>query len=128
VIVAQAFFRAASTHDAVLLIEGMFGLRGLGSLPEVLYPAGIAWGDAWRLLVGRHLETLHVLAVLAVAWFLPNATDHGRLLAVPGPRAARRPAALRWAPTLKWLLIMALLLALCLMNLHKEARFLYFQF
>ncbi|QXH51697.1 MBOAT family protein [Pseudomonas fakonensis] len=129
VIVAQAFFRAESTHDAVLLVEGMFGLRGLGSLPDVLYPAGVAWGDAWRMLVGRHLEALHVLAVLAVAWFLPNSHQ---IMGGFSPSLARAqldgPAALRWAPNLKWLAIMAALLLLCLMNLHKEARFLYFQF
>ena len=41
----------------------------------------------------------------------------------PAPRAW-----MRWQPNLAWLLLMLVLLALCLLNLHKETRFLYFQF
>ncbi|PWB33115.1 MBOAT family protein [Pseudomonas sp. SDI] len=129
VIVAQAFFRAENSHDALLLVEGMFGLRGIGPLPGVIYPADIAWGDAWRLFMGRHLQAFHVLALLAVAWCLPNSHQ---IMGAFSPALARAqltgPALLRWAPNLKWLGIMVLLLLLCLMNLHKEARFLYFQF
>ncbi|WP_028693106.1 MBOAT family O-acyltransferase [Pseudomonas cremoricolorata] len=129
VIVAQAFFRAESTSDAVLLVEGMFGLRGFDALPDVVYPAGIALGDGWRLLIGRHLEGLHILAVLAVAWFLPNSQQ---IMGGFSPSLAKArldgPALLRWKPNAAWLLVMLVLLALCLMNLHKEARFLYFQF
>ena len=32
------------------------------------------------------------------------------------------------APTLGWLAVMLALLFFCLINLHKETRFLYFQF
>jgi hypothetical protein len=83
----------------MLLLEGMFGLRGLGSLPEVLYPAGIAWGDAWRLLVGRHLETLHVLA----CWPWPGSAQLQQIMGGFSPSLARAqldgPAALRAPPS-----------------------------
>ena len=129
VIFAQAFFRAENTLDAVHLVEGMLGLRGFDSLPSVLYPADINWADSWRLFAGRHLETLHVLALLAIVWCLPNSHQimgiHSPALAKPQPTSI---AFLRWEPTAKWLVILAGLLLLCLMNLHKEARFLYFQF
>lgn len=111
------------------LVEGMLGLRGFDSLPSVLYPADINWADSWRLFAGRHLETLHVLALLAIVWCLPNSHQimgiHSPALAKPQPTSI---AFLRWEPTAKWLVILAGLLLLCLMNLHKEARFLYFQF
>lgn len=129
VIIAQAFFRAADTQDALLLVEGMLGLRGFDSLPVVLYPVDVAFGDAWRMFMGRHLEIFHVLAALAVVWCLPNSHQimgvFSPALAKPQPTG---PAFLRWQPTLKWLVILTALLLLCLMNLHKEARFLYFQF
>lgn len=129
VIFAQAFFRAENTLDAVHLVEGMLGFRGFDSLPTVLYPADINWADSWRLFAGRHLETLHVLALLAIVWCLPNSHQimgiHSPALAKPQPTSI---AFLRWEPTAKWLVILAGLLLLCLMNLHKEARFLYFQF
>jgi len=35
---------------------------------------------------------------------------------------------MRWRPNVAWLAVMLVLLAFCLVNLHKEARFLYFQF
>lgn len=129
VIIAQAFFRAADTQDALRLVEGMLGLRGLDSLPNVVYPAQIAWGDAWRMFMGRHLDIFHIIALLCVVWFLPNSHQ---IMGTFSPALAKAqptgPAFLRWAPTFKWLVILAALLFLCLMNLHKEARFLYFQF
>ena len=129
VIIAQAFFRAADTQDALRLVEGMLGLRGFDSLPNVVYPAQIAWGDAWRMFMGRHLDIFHIIALLCVVWFLPNSHQ---IMGTFSPALAKAqptgPAFLRWAPTFKWLVILAALLFLCLMNLHKEARFLYFQF
>lgn len=129
VIFAQAFFRAENTQDALHLVQGMLGFRGFDSLPLVQYPANVDWADAGRLFIGRHLEVFHVLALLFIVWCLPNSHQimgtYSPALYKPQPASL---AFLRWQPTFKWLVILALLLSLCLMNLHKEARFLYFQF
>jgi hypothetical protein len=62
-------------------------------------------------------------------WATPNAQQimgvYSPSLAKPNP-APR--AWMRWQPNLPWLGVMLLMLLLCLLSLHKESRFLYFQF
>ncbi|MGE8676167.1 MULTISPECIES: MBOAT family O-acyltransferase [Achromobacter] len=129
VLVAQAFFRAHGVGDAMLLMQGMVGARGMESLDLSTHVAGLAWGDAWRVIVGHHMQLLYTIVLLGIAWFTPNAHQIlGRYSpALFKPQEAPR-AFMRWRPNTAWLVAMLVLLFLCLVNLHKETRFLYFQF
>ena len=129
VLIAQAFFRAHGVGDAMLLMQGMVGARGIESLDLSTHVAGLAWGDAWRVIVGHHMQLLYTIVLLGIAWFTPNAHQIlGRYSpALFKPQEAPR-AFMRWRPNTAWLVAMLVLLFLCLVNLHKETRFLYFQF
>ncbi|RRJ31304.1 MBOAT family O-acyltransferase [Pandoraea apista] len=129
VLVAQAFFRANGVHDALSLLGGMVGLRGVEAWPSLSYLDGTSLGDGWRLLIGHHLQLAYVVVLLGIVWFTPNAHQ---ILGRYSPalfkvqEAARR--FMRWQPNPAWLSVTLALLFLCLVNLHKETRFLYFQF
>jgi len=129
VLIAQAFFRAHGVGDAMLLMQGMVGARGMESLDLSTHVAGLPWGDAWRVIVGHHMQLLYTIVLLGIAWFTPNAHQIlGRYSpALFKPQEAPR-AFMRWRPNTAWLVAMLVLLFLCLVNLHKETRFLYFQF
>ncbi|MFJ1301434.1 MBOAT family O-acyltransferase [Pseudomonadota bacterium AL_CKDN230030165-1A_HGKHYDSX7] len=129
VLVAQAFFRAHSTADAWLLVQGMMGLRGFEGMETFSYLSGVSFADGWRMLVGRHIQLLYVVVLLAIVWFTPNAHQIMGRYSPALVRANPAPTPwMRWQPNLAWLGVMLLMLALCLLNLHKETRFLYFQF
>jgi hypothetical protein len=75
------------------------------------------------------MQLLYTIVLLGIAWFTPNAHQIlGRYSpALFKPQEAPR-AFMRWRPNTAWLVAMLVLLFLCLVNLHKETRFLYFQF
>lgn len=129
VLVAQAFFRAEGVGDAIALLKGMAGLRGIEGLQSLGFMPGMSAGDAWRLLIGHHLQLFYILVLLAVAWFAPNAHQ---ILGRYSPALFKVQEAaivwLRWRPNLIWTAVMLAMLFLCLVNMHKETRFLYFQF
>lgn len=129
VLVAQAFFRANGVGDAMLLVQGMVGARGVEPLDLSAHVAGLALGDAWRVTAGHHMQLIYAVVLLAIAWFAPNSHQIlGRWSpALFKPNEAPQPY-LRWRPNLAWMAVMLVLLVFCLANLHKEARFLYFQF
>ena len=129
VLVAQAFFRAHGVGDAMLLVQGMVGARGVEPLDLSTHVAGLALGDAWRVIAGHHMQLIYAVVLLAIAWFAPNSHQIlGRWSpALFKPNEAPQPY-LRWRPNLAWMAVMLVLLVFCLANLHKEARFLYFQF
>ncbi|MBB1597222.1 MBOAT family protein [Achromobacter sp. UMC46] len=129
VLVAQAFFRAHGVGDAMLLMQGMVGMRGMESLDLSAHVAGLAWGDAWRVIVGHHLQLAYAVVLLGIAWFTPNAHQIlGRYSPALFKTQEAPRAFMRWRPNAAWLAVMLALLFLCLVNLHKETRFLYFQF
>ncbi|MFJ3463840.1 MBOAT family O-acyltransferase [Achromobacter spanius] len=129
VLVAQAFFRAHGVGDAMLLVQGMIGARGIEPLDMSAHIADLAFGDAWRVIAGHHMQLIYAVVLLGIAWFAPNSHQIlGRWSpALFKPNEAPQPY-LRWRPNLAWMAVMLVLLAFCLVNLHKEARFLYFQF
>ena len=129
VLVAQAFFRANGVGDAMLLVQGMVGARGVEPLDLSAHVAGLALGDAWRVIAGHHMQLIYAVVLLAIAWFAPNSHQIlGRWSpALFKPNEAPQPY-LRWRPNLAWTAVMLVLMVFCLANLHKEARFLYFQF
>ena len=107
----------------------MFGMRGWESLENLGYLGGMGLGDSWRLLAGHHVQLLYILVLLAIVWLAPNAQQ---IMGVYGPSLAKPSPAprawMRWQPNWQWLLVMLLMLGLSLLSLHKESRFLYFQF
>ena len=129
VLVGQAFFRADGVAGALQLLAGMFGLRGVEALESFGHIAGMSPGDAWRQLVGHHLNFFYIVVLLGIAWFTPNAHQ---ILGASSPalfKTLDNPIRwLRWRPSMIWLLFTLALLALCIVNMHQETRFLYFQF
>lgn len=130
VTVAHVFFRANDVPDALVLLRGMVGLSGVEAIDTAALGQLAAQGWAgWQVLAGRHLQAILIVALLAIAWFSPNAHQ---ILGRFSPALARPQEAsaawLRWQPSLRWLAVVLALLLLCLLNLHRETRFLYFQF
>jgi D-alanyl-lipoteichoic acid acyltransferase DltB (MBOAT superfamily) len=115
VVVAQVFFRADSTRDALALLASMFGLHGLG-LPAV--PA----------------KELVVLALFPFCWFLPNIqelmgqVEPERLLREGGRTSARVAHAIAWRPNIGWGAALAGTLLAVLFYITYSTSFLYFQF
>jgi D-alanyl-lipoteichoic acid acyltransferase DltB (MBOAT superfamily) len=131
VLVAQTFFRANGIGDAMAMLKGMVGLRGIESfdMSTAMWAIDMSPGDIWRMVMGRNLQALYVVVLLAIVWFTPNAHQIlGRYSpAFAKPQEAFLPI-MRWRPSRAWLGTTAILLFLCLVSLHKETRFLYFQF
>ena len=108
----------------------MVGLQGVETVQwpqhELSELAGL---QDWRLLIGRHLLTIQLALLLAVVWLAPNSHQ---ILGHFSPALARVQEAdmrwLRWRPNGAWLLAFLVVLWVCLMHLHRETRFLYFQF
>lgn len=129
VLIAQTFFRAHGVGDAMLLLKGMAGLRGVEALESLSHVQGLAMGDAIRLAIGHHMQLALVLLLLAIAWFTPNAHQIlGRFSPAMFKVQEAPQAWMRWRPSAGWTAVTLVLLFLCLVNLHKETRFLYFQF
>lgn len=130
VVVAFAFFRAKGVHDAMALLQGMAGLQGFETWQwpgTVLSEVGGAEG--WRLLLGRHLLALYLVMLLLIVWLAPNTHQ---ILGRFSPALARADQSrfrwLSWSPSGPWLGVLLITLFLCLIHLHRETRFLYFQF
>lgn len=130
VIVAFSFFRAASVGDAIGLLRGMSGAQGIEALhwPENL-PVEWELSQIWRMVVGRHLLVVYLAALLAIVWLAPNSHE---ILGRFSPALARvheaRVPQWSWRPSAPWVVMISLLLFLCVMHLHRQSRFLYFQF
>ena len=129
-LVAFAFFRAHGVGDALALLQGMAGLRGIEA------PDWPAWSTAnmrlggWlHLVAGRSTLGLQIVALLAIVWCTPNSHQlMGRFSPALDRAAEGLPAALTWRPSLRWTVAMVGVLVFCVAQLHGEVRFLYFQF
>ncbi|MBP0594379.1 MBOAT family protein [Paraburkholderia sp. LEh10] len=128
-LVAFAFFRAHGVGDALALLQGMAGLRGIETLD---WPAWTAAGTdlaGWlRLVAGRSTLALLIAALLAIVWCAPNSHQWMGLFSPALERATETARAPTWRPSLRWTLAMLGALAFCVAQLHSEVRFLYFQF
>ncbi len=120
---ALIFFRSSSMHAAFALLHDLAGAHGVGSSSSLL-------------------DGALAFALFPVVWFLPKTQQilgHERTAdhPIPGPAASTTLAhqqaptlfpTLRWAPTLRWSLVMAVLFFAVLVELDPTAQFLYFQF
>ncbi|WP_336602155.1 hypothetical protein [Paraburkholderia bengalensis] len=128
-LVAFAFFRAHGVGDALALLQGMAGLRGIEA------PDWPAWGAAgmnladWlHLVAGRSTLALLIVLLLAIVWCAPNSHQLMGRFSPALERAADDARALTWRPSMRWTLAMLGVLVFCVAQLHGEVRFLYFQF
>ncbi len=119
---ALIFFRSDSLGAAFALLRDMAGHHGAGRASNLL-------------------DGLLAFALFPVVWLLPNTqqilgqeTSASGIAASPGTPAVNPVpaptllAGLRWAPDLRWAVVMAVLLFAVLANLDSTASFLYFQF
>jgi D-alanyl-lipoteichoic acid acyltransferase DltB (MBOAT superfamily) len=143
VVVAMVFFRSANGTAAGSILQGMFGLHGIG-LPQALFGpvASLAARTGGWLHVSSEMSATDlmaasawVLALLAVAWLLPNTLQVLERFA-PGLSAPREAAfqagwlrrALVWSPTLAWAGVVGVLAAIATVRLGGQGEFLYWQF
>jgi hypothetical protein len=110
VLLAEVFFRANSTADAVQFLKGMAGMHGLRTAASPV----------------AHLELVLAAAGLFIVWFLPNTQE---ILGQAGAAIRSRYWRwLSWQPNWQWSLTMGLLFFVALLVLKNQATFLYFQF
>ncbi len=108
VLIGQAFFRADTSSDALMLLSAMVGLRhGIGD---------VQW----------HAVALIVM-LFPIVWFAPNTQEI--LGQVPSRLAQSRLwAALTYRPTWSWSIAMGLLFIAAILFVSNGNTFLYFQF
>ncbi len=138
VVAGWVVFRAESVPAALNMLSGMAGLNGF-TLPDVwlakwgafgqwLAQQGVSFNDS-RGLVRTGLINW-IIILLAIVWLAPNSQQIlGRARPALGvPKDSPYQGRLLWRPAL-WLAVpAAMLLVLCIVNLHKQSEFLYFQF
>jgi D-alanyl-lipoteichoic acid acyltransferase DltB (MBOAT superfamily) len=112
VLLGQIFFRAASTHQALQVLAGLFGRHGVGlNASQTLNP-----------------HAFLVFALLPVVWFFPNTQE------ILGRTAAIRPNVFGtglpgfWRPNMAWAGGLGALLVGVLWFMTDTSAFLYFQF
>jgi D-alanyl-lipoteichoic acid acyltransferase DltB (MBOAT superfamily) len=112
VLVAQIFFRAASTHQALQVLAGLFGRHGVGlNALQTLNP-----------------HAFLVFALLPVVWFFPNTQEIlGRTAAIRPNVFGGGPQGL-WRPNMVWAGGLGALLVGVLWFMTDTSAFLYFQF
>ncbi|HXX18182.1 MAG TPA: MBOAT family O-acyltransferase [Candidatus Acidoferrum sp.] len=142
VLAGQVMFRSSSVGAALQMFGGMIGLHGLDAFPV---PGFVM--SALRFLGPVHgflTKTHHFMAVSSedsvpgpaslalrflIVWAFPNSqtimAKFQPMLTKIGTSASRW---LTWEPTLRWALVLGILLAFDLMSLQQTKVFLYFQF
>jgi hypothetical protein len=141
-VAAMVVFRASSVSDAMGMLAGMLGMHGFDAIPVPSTAMSVLQhlGPISTFLTSTH----HVLAVpiddsipapasvalrLFIVWALPNSQQ---IMAKFSPSlTATRGAApvwLTWQPTVRWALVLGVLLAASLMSFQQTKVFLYFQF
>lgn len=142
--VALVYFRAENVATGSNIVAGMAGLHGV-VLPEALAVRLPAVAQlATRLGVAFERGSLGslaasyawILALLSIAWFMPNVLQVLRAqqpaLTVPAPYPAdgllRRLALLVWRPTRGWAWVTAAAAMTGILTLGEVTEFLYWQF
>ena len=107
VLIAQIFFRANSTHDALQFLGAMAGMHG------------------HSLAMKKPLLVLSLVGLIA-CWSLPNTQE---ILGQAGQSIEQaRWRWLIWKPTLVWSVALGVLFFASILSIRNEATFLYFQF
>jgi D-alanyl-lipoteichoic acid acyltransferase DltB (MBOAT superfamily) len=112
VLVAQVFFRSASTHDALQVLGGLIGRHGAG-LEELSEQSPHAF--------------LFVLA-LPVIWWFPNTQEILGQVSTVRPNIFGSSRLATWRPNWVWACSLGSLLVAVLWYMTDTSSFLYFQF
>ena len=114
VLVAQVFFRAASTHDALTVLAALSGFGGGGFAPVRIHTA----------------HAYVVFLLLPVVWLLPNTQEIlGQVPLSPTASILRSwVPVMQWRPTFAWAVALGAALVAVLWNMADTSTFLYFQF
>jgi D-alanyl-lipoteichoic acid acyltransferase DltB (MBOAT superfamily) len=136
VVAAWVLFRSPTFGGAVLILEGMAGLRGV-ALPAIVgtaLPGLGSWLDAHgvRLTLESGSEFVAMYGGIGVAsfvaFFLPN-TQQIMTRYRPALGSCRLPVtSFQWRPTVTFGAIAGALAAAGFMSLHRVSEFLYYQF
>jgi alginate O-acetyltransferase complex protein AlgI len=118
ILVAQVFFRAASSGDAIGLLSGMIGLHG----------APILFG--WQERFGSLLNTVGQVAIyFAIVWILPNSQQIlEKYSPALGQIQKNRFGILQWSPSVRWAVLIGVAGSLAIASISHQTEFLYFQF
>ncbi len=138
VVAGWVVFRAESLTAAQHMLAGMAGFNGFtlpdvwlakwGALGQWLAGHGMTFDDS-RGLVRTGLVNWIVI-LLAIVWLAPNSQQ---IMArsrptLPIPGEPPYSGWLQWRPS-AWLAVSAaVMIVICVVNLHKQSEFLYFQF
>jgi D-alanyl-lipoteichoic acid acyltransferase DltB (MBOAT superfamily) len=140
VLIAQAFFRAASVSDAVSILSAMLGAKGFEhplSVPKLA--RSFLTPFAHRLIedgaIDFHLshdmqmQALMIPLAFVIVWLLPNSQQ---IMAGANPVLTKVETGgwriLTWRPTFRWAIAASGAAAIALMSIGGTHEFLYFQF
>ena len=124
--IALVFFRANSLHASLAMLRDLIGLHGAGHIATLL---DAALGFALFPIVWFMPNTQQILGQEA-----PNASTNqtSTTLTAPTPDFVSAPTSffyrLRWSPSIRWSLVIAVLFFAVLANIDQTSSFLYFQF
>ena len=142
VVVSMVLFRAANLAAAESILEGMFGLNGIG-LPPVFFDrvAGVAARLHGFVYVSKEMSatdlvsaTAWVIALVCGALLLPNSLQFLERYepALSGSRATTEVGWLRrtlvWSASPAWVLAMSVLSAIAVLRIGGQSEFLYWTF
>ncbi len=139
VVVGWVFFRARDTGAALSILHAMTGAN------DIVVPS--SWPGAWYLYALLHRLGLAVqlgtpgsnfdpaghspywvVALLAIAWYMPNTQQfmaHFSPALEPAKGLPNRP---QWSPSRGWAISIGVLAVVALLHLTRVSEFLYFQF
>jgi alginate O-acetyltransferase complex protein AlgI len=112
VLVGQIFFRASSTHDALLILAALGGWKDIDHTATQSLP----------------FHEYFVLCLLPVIWFCPNTQEILGQATTVRASILDRISVLRWQPNWVWALSLGILFAGVLWYMTDTTSFLYFQF
>ena len=134
VLVAQVFFRADSTGDALSLLAGMSGLHGMQMPAQIASHLHIAASESARAAAEFSAKSLAVFLLFPICWLLPNVqeimgdTHPGDEISRGAPLGERIAHAIQWRPNWAWCAALACTLLVVLAYISYSTSFLYFQF
>jgi alginate O-acetyltransferase complex protein AlgI len=118
---SMVIFRSADLKTAIHVLQGLFGLHGIGL--AALKASGI----------GIKKTALWIVAPALIAFVCPNTLQilsryEPALGWKPSPPAATLETRVLWRPSLVWAVAISMIAAIGILNLGGQSEFLYWQF